>query len=207
MPEATNLDLWMGDGRPGVVLIDGRSGSGKTTLAQRIAEKLGAQQLHLEDLYPGWDGLAEGSHAVAGALADASYRRYDWLVGSFAERVALDPSRPLVIEGCGAVTTANLAAARRFAGPVARGARATWAIWLECPEALRRERALDRDGEVFAPHWERWAAQEDALFSVARPIALVDELVHIGGPEVSSGRAAEEPGAPSRLEGCSMSAC
>ena len=33
---------------------------------------------------------------------------------------------------------------------------------------LRRRRALDRDGAVFSPHWERWAAQEDVVLASVR---------------------------------------
>lgn len=56
-----------------VLLIDGRSGSGKTSLADSVLADLEAagdrpQVLRVEDLYPGWDGLAEGSLAVANAL-------------------------------------------------------------------------------------------------------------------------------------------
>ena len=38
-------------------------------------------------------------------------------------------------------------------------------VWLQLPEAQRRRRALARDGEIYRPHWERWAAQEDALLT------------------------------------------
>jgi cytidylate kinase len=38
-------------------------------------------------------------------------------------------------------------------------------IWLEAPDSVRKNRALERDGETFAPHWERWAAQEDAMLA------------------------------------------
>ena len=34
---------------------------------------------------------------------------------------------------------------------------------------VRRARALSRDGETYAPHWERWAAQEDAVYRSSRP--------------------------------------
>ena len=155
-------------------MIDGRSGSGKTTFAARVAAGLGADQLHLEDLYPGWDGLAAGSRSVAEALRLGGYRRYDWLAGAFAERRTLDTTRPLVIEGCGAVTGRNLRAARDGAGADAL----VWSIWMESPEPLRRARALGRDGEVFAPHWERWAAQETEHLLREHPLALVDEVRH-----------------------------
>ena len=32
--------------------------------------------------------------------------------------------------------------------------------WLEAPDAARKARALARDGQAYAPHWDRWAAQE-----------------------------------------------
>lgn len=151
---------------PSVVLIDGRSGSGKTTLAAEIAQELGADILPVESLYPGWDGLAAGSSSVAKALDEASYLRYDWVTGRFEEDPVRLAPQVLVIEGCGAITSANLDAARRWAerfrltGPVR-------SIWLEMGERERRERALARDGETFAPHWERWAQQERAHFGAA----------------------------------------
>lgn len=160
-----------------VVLIDGRSGSGKTTLAAQLAAELSAdksraQTLHLDLLYPGWDGLAQGSLAVTTALHESGYQPYDWHAGQFATSwIALDPERPLVIEGCGALTEANLAAALAWASK--RGVAEVRAIWLECDETLRRERALARDGETFAPHWERWAAQEDAHYAVHHPWLIV----------------------------------
>lgn len=160
-----------------VVLIDGRSGSGKTTLAEQIAVRLGAddsvaQTLHLDLLYPGWDGLALGSLAVATALREGGYHPYDWHAGQFmAGWIALDPERPLVIEGCGALTEANLAAARAWASKL--GAAEVRAIWLECDETLRRERALARDGEMFAPHWDEWAAQEAVHYALHKPWLLV----------------------------------
>ena len=41
-----------------ILLIDGRSGSGKTTLARRFGRVGGWPIVHLEDVYPGWGGLA-----------------------------------------------------------------------------------------------------------------------------------------------------
>lgn len=164
---------------PAVLLIDGRSGSGKTTLAEKLAARYGAQILPVEALYPGWEGLAEGSAAVPAVLDRGWYRRYDWVLGGFADRVELAPG-PLIVEGCGAVTRASLAAASRWAqrhglsgGDSRNGVRA---LWLELGERERRERALSRDGETFAPHWDRWAEQEAAHFAEHRPWLLADEL-------------------------------
>jgi hypothetical protein len=36
---------------------------------------------------------------------------------------------------------------------------------------------LARDGEVFAPHWQRWADQEDALFTADRTQERADLVV------------------------------
>lgn len=162
-----------------VTVIDGRSGSGKTSLATRLAADSGAQLLHLEDLYPGWQGLAAGSLAVPRVLEQGRYRRYDWHAGGFGEWATIDPTRPLIIEGCGALTRANLAAARRWLATAdlpAAGTGGVHSIWLECPEAVRRQRALARDGEAFAPHWQQWAAQEEAQLSHHQPWQLADEV-------------------------------
>lgn len=164
--------------RSRVTLIDGRSGAGKTSFAEALADSLERamgerpQLLGMDELYPGWGGLAEGSAALADVLRRATYRRYDWARGAFAEAVELDPSRELVVEGCGSLTAESLAAAREW-GEVRT-------VWIECPEELRRERALARDGDVFAPHWEEWAVQEREHFARARPIALAREIVHVG---------------------------
>ena len=172
------------------VVIDGRSGSGKTSLADRLASRLRGvgrkpQLLRLEDLYPGWDGLRTGSRAVPEVLSSGSYRRYDWNREAFAERVAIEDGTPLIIEGCGAVTASNLVAVRDWVtengtqAPV-RGdvqANSIWTVWLDLPVAERRIRALSRDGETYAPHWDRWAAQEDAHYADLEPWELVDEVL------------------------------
>lgn len=175
------------------VVIDGRSGSGKTSLADRLASRMRgvgreAQILRVEDLYPGWDGLREGSVAVAAALDRGRYRRYDWHAEEFGEEVALASRGPLIVEGCGAVTSENLRAvadwARRTAGSPAPRAAApdavaprVWSVWLELDHAERRSRALARDGETFAPHWRRWAAQEDDHYAEHEPWRLADEVL------------------------------
>ena len=142
-----------------VVLIDGRAGAGKTTLSRMVAANwplAGRPQLiALDSLYPGWDGLDAGTER---ALHDilrphgrgllTTWRRWDWELEGEAEAYAVNPALGVILEGCGAINpaTARLADVR---------------VWVESPEASRKHRALERDGEGFRPHWDRWAAQED----------------------------------------------
>ena len=53
---------------PLIIGIDGRSGTGKTSLAAQLEQELTAaghsvHVLHLDDFYPGWDGLFDGVEA------------------------------------------------------------------------------------------------------------------------------------------------
>lgn len=151
-------------GRP-VVLVDGGAGAGKTTLAQAVAAHWpGSRPLQvvgLDELYPGWDGLASGAAAVPAVVSGTGFRTWDWEAGRPGGRRALDPSAPLLVEGCGALTPAS----RRLAG---------LAVWLDLDEPTRKQRALARDGEVFAAHWDEWAAQEAAHWRADHPRELAD---------------------------------
>ena len=138
-----------GRGMP-VVTIDGYSGSGKSTLAAALESLLdGWQVLHLDDWYPGWDGLAEGAR-VARRIADdvrggraSFYEAWDWEADAPGDTVRV-PLAPTIIEGCGAIE-----------------AEADLAIWIADPgEDERRARALARDGQTYAPYWQRWAHQD-----------------------------------------------
>jgi hypothetical protein len=152
------------DGRSGaggtqVVGIDGRSGAGKTSLAASLGDELKAPVVALEDLYGGWDGLEHGIGLLVSAVLEpiaagraARVPRYDWVAGAWADPWVLEPPAVLIVEGVGA--GARPAAAYESA-----------LIWLEAPAPVRRRRALDRDGATFAPHWDRWAAQEDAMLA------------------------------------------
>lgn len=160
----------------GVIFIDGHSGAGKTTLARDLRDEFATrtgvtpQIVSMDELYPGWDGLAAGSASVAGVIADGAYQRYDWHAAAFAETRQLATDRLVIVEGCGSITPHAIAAA------AARG----WAyvLWLALPQATRKQRALARDGEMFAPHWDDWAAQEAALFARTQPLAAANEVIH-----------------------------
>jgi uridine kinase len=149
------------------VLIDGRSGSGKTELASLLAERWAAAQVvHLDDVYPGWDGLEAGSRHVAEAVLtdQPRWRRWDWVTDAPEDWYELHPHRPIVVEGCGALSRAN----RRLAD---------LGVWVELDDERRKARALARDGAAYEPHWERWAAQEVSFIAREQPRSLADVIV------------------------------
>ena len=142
-----------------MVVIDGPSGSGKSTFATRLAEATGAGLLRLEDMYPGWDGLAEGAQRLVDDVLEplsrgeqAMIRRWDWLAMRELDREPLVIEPLLVIEGVGAGS--------RAAAPFI-----SLLIWLEAETEERYARAIARDGELYLGHWDRWAAQEQVTFA------------------------------------------
>ncbi len=142
-----------------VVAVDGHSGAGKTTFAAELGQVLGCDVVHLDSLYPGWDGLVGGverlTAEVLGPLARgevAAYRRWDWERDGLGEIVHVPAERFLLVEGAGA-----------SAGEAGRYAAVR--VWVEADEPTRRHRGIARDGAAYAPHWQRWAAQEAALFN------------------------------------------
>jgi len=144
------------------VLIDGRSGSGKTTLGNLLARQLRAELVHLDDLYPGWDGLQAASEMVHEVVIPKSrFQVWDWVRAAPGEWREIAAFAPLVIEGAGALSGANRALA-------------TYGVWVELDCVTRKRRALDRDGERYAPHWDRWAAQEDRFAAVEQPRSRAD---------------------------------
>lgn len=154
------------------VLIDGRSGSGKTELARALVDGWpGSQLVRLDDLYPGWDGLDEGSGVVASILTTARWREWDWAAGRPGAWHELDASAPIVIEGVGAISRES----RRLADV---------AVWVELDDATRKVRALQRDGDAYAPFWDRWAAQEKRFMARENPRVLASMVVD--GAETSS---------------------
>jgi uridine kinase len=151
-----------------VIAIDGPSGAGKTTLAVAVGDVLGCPVVHMDDLYPGWDGLHDAvPRLIEWVLAPLSrgerarYRRFDWERNEYAEWHVVPTHHYLVVEGVGS--------------SVGRAARHTAvAVWVDADEATRMRRGIERDGETYRPQWEHWARQEAALFAADVPAARAD---------------------------------
>ena len=178
MPHLTPSDLadwWAGlPATPGdlrVLAVEGRSGSGKTTLAAALSALVPtAARVPMDELYPGWDGLAAAvdlllEHVLVPLAAGrpAAVPRWDWTSGTPA------PPRPLPPPASGFVLLEGIGCGARACAPYLGGL-----VWIDAPAALRRERALARDGATYAPHWERWAAQEVAYLAAERPDVRAD---------------------------------
>ncbi|MBT2593967.1 aminodeoxychorismate synthase component I [Arthrobacter sp. ISL-72] len=144
---------------PVIIAIDGRSGAGKTTLAIELAARLREHHkvslFHLEDIYPGWNGLAAGiERFVSTVLAPlrrgeaAEWISWDWAKHYDGQARTTLPAEIVIVEGVGAAATA----ARPLLDAV---------IWAESSDDDRRTRALTRDGGTYEPFWDQWAAQEE----------------------------------------------
>jgi cytidylate kinase len=153
-----------------LVCVDGPAGSGKTTLGTAVAELVGAQLLHGDDLMSGWRGLsAVGSQlaAVVGTLCegrDAAYDRWDWHLDAYATRVPVPRADWLVVEGVGS-------------GSALIADWTTLLVWVEVGDELRLARGLARDGVGMSEHWQQFMLDERALFAADRSAERADVLV------------------------------
>lgn len=165
-----------------VVAVDGPSGAGKTTLAAQLSAVLRqAPVVHMDDLYPGWDGLEAGVRRLVEEVLEplsrrepARYRRYEWAVGELAEARVVPAAAPvLVVEGVGC-------------GALACAPYLSLLVWVDAPADVRWARAMGRDGEGYGPYWQRWAAQEEQHFRKSGTRQRAD-VVLATGPDGGSG--------------------
>lgn len=161
-----------------IVLIDGRAGSGKSTFARLLQDQVFQQTrqspkvIHMDDLYPGWDGLAKGSLYLVEQIlkplklaGKAQWQRWDWANN---KRGGSDPGNGfrqfdgenlLIVEGCGAVTAQS-------------AELADLTIWIEAERLERKQRFENRDRGIFSNFWTSWSIQEDEFFQEQNSEAL-----------------------------------
>lgn len=153
-------------GRSTLVAMDGPSGSGKTTLADRLLAALSAAgesaALVRTDDFATWDHPFDWwprleAHVLAPLAAGrtARYLAVDWTSG-----VAV-PRRPVTVPPVDILILEGVSAARRAVAD-----RVSVVIWVEHPDAaVRRERAVARDGETIREPLRAWQAAEDLWFT------------------------------------------
>jgi uridine kinase len=155
-----------------VVAVDGPSGAGKSGFASRLAELVPSSHvLHMDDLYPGWDGLeqavADLYDRVLAPLTrgeQAAYRRWDWEGDRPAGWQRLPSTNVLIVEGVGS-------------GAAPGTQLESVLIWLEANPDVRLRRGIERDGASYRPHWQRWAQHEQALFARDRTRGRADLIL------------------------------
>ena len=167
-----------------IILIDGRAGSGKSTLAQQLRDRLflmgdaAPTVVSMDDLYPGWEGLREGSlyleRNILNPLAQgrkASWQCWDWARGERGNPI--EPGNgwreffggnALIIEGCGSLSKLTSVASQLR-------------IWVEASERHRKQRFHDRDSGLFDQYWSIWSAQEEEFYASERSKDLADFVI------------------------------
>lgn len=161
--------------RPIIIAVDGRSGAGKTTVAVELAALLRRHRtvslFHLEDIYPGWDGLAGGVERYIDSVLrplhegqSATWTAWDWTAKHDGASRTTAVAPVVLVEGVGA----SHGRAADFLDAI---------IWVDTPTQARKERALARDGESYAPFWDIWAEQEDHLLDGASSAEHADILI------------------------------
>lgn len=161
-------------GPTAVVAVDGPSGAGKSELADRLGAELGAMVLRVDELVTGWHGLAAMPPVVARDLlaplaagGTGVVRRWDWVDDCPGEIVSVPSVPHLVLDGCGSGS--------RVIRPYL-----SLLVWVDAPAEVRRARAMARDGAVYEPWWDVWAAQERALFAAEQTAPAADVRVSSG---------------------------
>lgn len=163
-------------GQAVIVAVEGRPGAGKTTFGAALARELGATHVDIENLYPGWSGLDEGARLAAGELVEpvaagevAVVPQWDWVASRPAEPLVVEPPEFLVLSGTGS-------------GSLEAAPHLSLLAWMELADDERKRRALERDGEIFAPHWDSWEAQVEAYMERERPQDRADVVLDTSGP-------------------------
>ena len=170
-------------GRLPIVLIDGRAAAGKSLFAKELAElyfkteKQAARIVSMDDLYPGWEGLASGSiYLLTQILTPVSQARTaNWQVWNWAKnkRGAEDSvngyrefsgGTALIVEGCGSISrlTSELA---------------DLTIWIEADLAVRKSRFNQRDSGKFDGYFATWSAQEDEFYEREKSRELAQLII------------------------------
>lgn len=178
-PEGVNLARLLPPptDRPFIIGIDGRSGAGKTTLTTQLAAVLDRRHdvtvFHLEDIYPGWDGLEQGVRTYVREVLeplrrgeDAHWTAWDWLTN--------EPGTPRLTRAAEIILVEGVGACSAPARPLLNAS-----VWVELPAVLRKIRAIERDGKSYELFWDTWAEQEETYLS-DDPVWENADILHPG---------------------------
>lgn len=152
--------------------IDGLGAAGKSTFAARIAAALaGAVVVPVDDFahpdVPTWqrDRFVAEVLTPLRAGRPARYRPADLVTGRLGDEVEVPAGVPVVVEGVSATD-------------VRLGVPWDVTVWLDVPEAVRRQRIAERDPPALLARWRTdWWPQEEAYVRAQRPADRADLVV------------------------------
>lgn len=170
-------------GKLPVVLIDGRAAAGKSLFANQLAElyfkseKQAARVISMDDLYPGWEGLASGSIYLLTQILTplsqgktATWQVWDWAENKRGADDAVNGHREfsggtaLIVEGCGSIS--------RLTSEIA-----DITIWVEADSQIRKSRFNQRDRGKFDGYFSIWSAQEDEFYEKEKSLELAQIII------------------------------
>ncbi len=172
---------------PIVVAVDGRSGSGKSTLCRWIAGQVDGVVIDQDDFYAGgdisaWQRLTPQEKAdrviswhrvrdeVLQSLLDgnqATWRPFDWdsMDGLAPESITASSAKIVILDGA-------------YSSRAELCDLIDMSILVVLPDAVRRERLKQREGEAFVSEWHAlWDEAEDYYFGQARPPQAFDVVI------------------------------
>ena len=173
---------------PIVIAVDGRSGTGKSTLSAWIAGQVDATLIDQDDFYAGgaietWQRLTPQEKAdrvinwrrvraqvlqPLRAGTPASWQPFDWetMEGLAAEPITAQPSSMVILDGA-------YSSRPELADVI------DLSILVTLPDALRRARLRQREGEDFMSEWHAiWDDAEEYYFDAVRPPETFDVGIH-----------------------------
>lgn len=171
----------LGDQEVCLIAIDGCGGAGKSTFATELALKLGrCQVVHIDDFYKPkekrikiteetpvhsnfeFERLRRQILEPLGRLTTASYRTPD------RKTVKIQPSGYIVVEGLGTLGTEL----RDYFD---------YKIWIDSPDAVRRQRGIERDSKDWTKIWDDEYLPQDARYiREQKPQSVADWILNNG---------------------------
>ena len=160
--------------------VDGRAGSGKSTLADQLLERVPHVTLvRLDDVYPGWQGLAAAIDTVRVQLVEpvltgqpGHWPRWDWSQARYTAQKFVAPGSLLLVEGCGATAVVPNAHRQGTGSSVL-------SLWVDTPDLRCQERLRARDGHRFDKYWPLWDEQWQKYLDDVNPRLLTRDILEL----------------------------
>ena len=148
-------------GQTKIIVIDGPAGSGKTTLAKSLSGLLEyCPIIHMDEIYEGWENALSPKtfkdlvEWIINPLLENNsieYIKYDWNLEQRIEKVVINNSKVVTIEGVGSSSFEI-------------SKHASLKLWIEVNKETGINRVLTRDGLQIQEQMKTWQSQESKFF-------------------------------------------